>query len=79
MVRALVDREKPAHSIHGLPIRYPAMQIGNDPDLNPEFGMGLDPVLIRGRSQPNHHPRHEDHCTLKGTPMADYLFVTPRS
>jgi len=54
MVRALVDREKPAHSIYGLLIQYPAMQINNDPDRNPELGMGLilgaDPAVDPNRT-----------------------------
>lgn len=54
MVRALVDREKPAHSIYGLLIQYPAMQINNDPKNDPQFGMGLilgaDPATDPGRA-----------------------------
>ena len=48
-VRAIIDREKPAHTIYGLKIQYPAMQIHDDPigdaaqspALNPGFGKGI--------------------------------------
>lgn len=41
MVRAIVDREKPAHTIYGLTIKYPAMRLNNDPAANPDLGKGL--------------------------------------
>ncbi len=48
-VRAIIDREKPAHTFYGLKIQYPAMQIHDDyvgdtshsPPLNPGFGRGI--------------------------------------
>lgn len=40
-VRAIVDREKPAHTYYGLRILYPAMRINNDPVNNPGLGVGI--------------------------------------
>jgi phage tail P2-like protein len=48
-VQAIIDREKPAHTIYGLRIQYPAMRIHDDPlgdashspPLNPTFGPGI--------------------------------------
>lgn len=39
-VRAIVDREKPAHTYYGLQIWYPAMQINDNPQ-NTAFGEGI--------------------------------------
>ncbi|WP_437275938.1 phage tail protein [Sorangium sp. So ce375] len=39
-VRAIVDREKPAHAVYGLRILYPAMRI-NNAKSNTAFGPGL--------------------------------------
>jgi phage tail-like protein len=39
-VRAIVDREKPAHTYYGLRILYPAMRINNDKS-NTAFGPGI--------------------------------------
>jgi phage tail-like protein len=36
MVRAMVEREKPAHTYYGLVIRYPAMRIWNNPTAPPD-------------------------------------------
>ena len=33
-IRAIIDREKPAHTVYGLQIQYPAMQIEDVPDAN---------------------------------------------
>jgi len=41
MVRAVVDREKPVHTYYGLQIRYPAMQIVNNPGPDPEKKIGI--------------------------------------
>lgn len=42
-VRAIVDREKPAHSVYGLRIKYPAMRIANTPTPS-------DPGIIIGKT-----------------------------
>jgi phage tail-like protein len=40
-IRAIVDREKPAHTFYGLVIAYPSMRINDDPADKPEFGPGI--------------------------------------
>jgi phage tail P2-like protein len=48
-VQAIIDREKPAHTVYGLIIQYPAMRIHDNPigdedqspPLNPTFGPGI--------------------------------------
>ncbi|APR88330.1 FHA domain containing protein [Minicystis rosea] len=48
-IRAIIDREKPAHTVYGLKIQYPAMRIHDDPvgdaaaspPRNPTFGPGI--------------------------------------
>ncbi len=40
-VRAIADREKPAHTVYALLIEYPTMRINNDPTRNPEYGPGI--------------------------------------
>lgn len=40
-VRALANREKPAHTYYALRVRSPAMRINNDPQNNKAFGPGL--------------------------------------
>jgi phage tail-like protein len=40
-VRAIVEREKPAHTVYALRINYPAMRINNDPATNKALGPGV--------------------------------------
>jgi hypothetical protein len=41
-VRAIIDREKPAHTCYSLETIAPAMQINNSgPAARPEFGPGI--------------------------------------
>lgn len=56
-VRAIIDREKPAHTYYGLRILYPALQINNDPEAHPERGPGIrlpragEPPLVLGTTR----------------------------
>jgi phage tail-like protein len=52
-VRAIVDREKPAHTYYGLRILYPAMRINDDPKHNTALGVG---ILIN--NDPKSHPQY---------------------
>jgi phage tail-like protein len=59
-IRAIIDREKPAHTIYGLRVQYPAMRIHDDPNgdtAHRDFGPGIllgiwkDPVtgqMVKG-------------------------------
>jgi hypothetical protein len=40
-VRAIVEREKPAHTVYALRAKYPAMRINNDPQTNTAMGPGI--------------------------------------
>lgn len=40
-VRAIADREKPAHAVYALLIQSPTMRINDDPSKRPEFGPGI--------------------------------------
>jgi len=41
LVRAVVDREKPAHTFYGMQLRFKAMEINDDPVGNTAYGPGI--------------------------------------
>lgn len=40
-VRAIANREKPAHTVYALRIEYPTMRINDDPSKYPQYGTGI--------------------------------------